>query len=88
MKKNLQISNNIESVILTIYTQDKKLDIPLEIWQVDAICEVLGLCVDTTNLETYKMRSKELVEKDRKMYHKFIKDLNEKERNNDKKISS
>ena len=87
MKKNLQISNNIESVALTICTKDKKLDIPLEVWQIDAICEVIGLCVDSTNLESYKMRSKDLVEKDMKMYHQFIKDFHEKERNN-KEISS
>ena len=37
----------------------RELEIPLEIWQVDVIREMLGLSVDTTNLDTYCMRSKE-----------------------------
>ena len=33
-------------------------------WQVDVICRMLGLSVDTANLDTYSMRSKEQVDSD------------------------
>ena len=59
-KKYAERKDTIKSVRLVIDAHDgRELEIPLEIWQVDVIREMLGLSVDTTNLDTYCMRSKE-----------------------------
>ncbi len=66
----------IESVNLTISSHSgKRLEIPLEVWQVDVISRMLGLCVDTKNLADYKMASKETVDKHMKIYYKAIKEM-------------
>ena len=58
-QKNTERKDGIKSVTLVIDAYDgRKLEIPLEVWQVDVICEMLGLSVDTTNLDTYCIRSK------------------------------
>ena len=60
MKNSIKRKDNIKSVTLVIDAYNgRKLEIPLEVWQVDVIREMLGLSVDTTNLDTYCMRSKE-----------------------------
>ena len=70
MKNNIKRKDNIKSVTLVIDAyDDRKLEIPLEVWQVDIICRMLGLSVDTTNLDTYSMRSKEQVDSDMKIYY-------------------
>ena len=59
-KKYAERKDTIKSVRLVIDAYDgRELEIPLEVWQVDVIREMLGLSVDTTNLDTYCMRSKE-----------------------------
>ena len=64
----------IESVNLTIRTEHGEcLEIPLEVWQVDAISQMLGLSVDTSNLREYKMATKESVNERMAMYYKAIK---------------
>ena len=74
MKNNIKRKDNIKSVTLVIDAyDDRKLEIPLEVWQVDVICRMLGLSVDTANLDTYSMRSKEQVDEDIKMYYKICK---------------
>ncbi len=66
----------IESVSLTISSHSgKQLEIPLEVWQVDVIVRMLGLCVDTKSLADYKMASKETVDEHMKMYYKAIKEM-------------
>ena len=58
MKNNIKRNDNIKSVTLVIDAyDDRKLEIPLKVWQVDVICRMLGLSVDTANLDTYSMRS-------------------------------
>lgn len=53
-KKYTERKDGIKFVTLVIDAYDgRKLEIPLEVWQVDVICEMLGLSVDTTNLDTY-----------------------------------
>ena len=53
-KKYTERKDGIKSVTLVIDAYNgRKLEIPLEVWQVDVICEMLGLSVDTTNLDTY-----------------------------------
>ena len=70
MKNNIKRKDNIKSVTLVIDAyDDRKLEIPLEVWQVDVICRMLGLSVDTANLDTYSMRSKEQVDSDMKIYY-------------------
>ena len=50
MRKKVEGKGNIQSVALTIYAYDgRKLEIPLEDWHVAAVCEMLGLHVDTIN---------------------------------------
>lgn len=84
MKKEIQ-KNNIQAVVLAIYANDgRKLEIPLEVWQVDVICQILGLSVDTSNLVDYQMRSKERVDESMEMYHKVIRSLNSKEQSHTK----
>lgn len=55
----------------------KKLEIPLEVWQVDVVREMLGLCVDTSTLDTYRMRSKERVDENMDVYHRAVRELRE-----------
>lgn len=74
------MKNNIKSVTLVIDAyDDRKLEIPLEVWQVDIICRMLGLSVDTTNLDTYSMRSKEQVDSDMKIYYHTLRNIHNKE---------
>ena len=80
MKNNIKRKDNIKSVTLVIDAyDDRKLEIPLEVWQVDVICRMLGLSVDTANLDTYSMRSKEQVDEDMKMYYHILRNLDNKE---------
>ena len=80
MKNNIKRKNNIKSVTLVIDAyDDRKLEIPLEVWQVDVICRMLGLSVDTANLNTYSMRSKEQVDEDMKMYYHILRNSHNKE---------
>ena len=73
MKNNIKRKDNIKSVTLVIDAyDDRKLEIPLEVWQVDVICRMLGLSVDTANLDTYSMRSKEQGDEDMKMYYHIL----------------
>jgi len=47
------------------------------VWQVDAVREMLGLCVDTNTLDTYRMRSKERVDENMDVYHRAVRELRE-----------
>ena len=79
MKNNIKRKDNIKSVTLVIDAyDDRKLEIPLEVWQVDVICRMLGLSVDTANLDTYSMRSKEQVDEDIKIYNHILINLHNK----------
>lgn len=80
MKNNVKRKDNIKSVTLVIDAyDDRKLEIPLEVWQVDVICRMLGLSVDTATLNTYSMRSKEQVDEDMKMYYHILRNSHNKE---------
>lgn len=82
MKKKTQIEDTVKCVTLDIHTHDgRTLEIPLEVWQVSAICEILGLCVNTAELDTWRMCSKEGVEENMEFYHAAIKNLNRKDGN-------
>ena len=72
-KSNAERKDTIKSVRLVIDAYDgRELEIPLEVWQVDVIREMLGLSVDTTNLDTYCMRSKEQTDENMKIYHHLL----------------
>lgn len=72
-KKYAERKDTIKSVRLVIDAYDgRELEIPLEVWQVDVIREMLGLSVDTTNLDTYCMRSKEHTDENMKIYHHLL----------------
>ena len=67
---------DIESVSLTIISHSgKQLEIPLEVWQVDVISRMLGLCVDTKSLSDYKMAGKDTVDERMEIYYKAIKEM-------------
>ncbi len=85
MQKKVEGKGNIQSVALTIYAYDgRKLEIPLEDWHVAAVCEMLGLHVDTINLDTYRMRNKEQIDEIMEMHHYAIKNLYSKKQDNTK----
>ena len=66
----------IESVSLTIISHSgKQLEIPLEVWQVDVISRMLGLCVYTKSLSDYKMAGKDTVDERMEIYYKAIKEM-------------
>ena len=66
----------IESVSLTIISHSgKQLEIPLEVWQVDVISRMLGLCVDTKSLSDYKKAGKDTVDERMEIYYKAIKEM-------------
>ena len=66
----------IESVSLTIKAHSgQRLEIPLEVWQVDILSKMLGLSVDTTSLASYKMANKETVDERMEIYYKAIKNM-------------
>ena len=72
-KKYTERKDGIKSVTLVIDAYNgRKLEIPLEVWQVDVIREMLGLSVDTTNLDTYCMRRKEQTDEKMKIYHHLL----------------
>lgn len=67
-KKYTERKDGIKSVTLVIDAYNgRKLEIPLEVWQVDVIREMLGLSVDT-----YCIRSKEQTDENMKIYHHLL----------------
>lgn len=51
----------IESVGLTLHSVDGRIkEIPLEIWQVDVICQMLGLSVGLPDLDTCTMADRDI----------------------------
>lgn len=63
MKKRSTAEHLIESVGLTIHAKDgREKEIPLEVWQVDAIAFVLGLHVHLSDLNNYSMSNREQVD--------------------------
>ena len=63
MKNSIKRKDNIKSVTLVIDAyDDRKLEIPLEVWQVD----------------TYSMRSKEQVDSDMKIYYHTLRNIHNK----------
>lgn len=71
----------IESVELTIKTNNgKKKNIPLEVWQVDAIAKILGLQVNISGLDGYKLSSQKVVDDRLSAYYGALKDKSTKEK--------
>ncbi len=67
----------IESVGLTIHGVDGRIkEIPLELWQVDTICQILGLMVRVPDLDDYEMSPKERVAERMELYNNAIKNMN------------
>ena len=78
MRDTTERKDPIQSVKLVVETHGgKRLEIPLAVWQVDAVREMLGLCVDSNTLDTYRMRSRERVDENMAIYHRAVKDLQE-----------
>lgn len=66
----------IESVGLTLHGVDgQRKEIPLELWQVDVICQILGLMVKVPDLDNYQMSPEDIVNERMELYNNAIKDL-------------
>ena len=71
-------NNEISSVTLKVNTNNgESLEIPLEVWQVDAIARMLGLMVKIPLDGTYRMASKDIVEEKMSIYYDACKKKNE-----------
>ena len=78
MRDTTERKDPIQSVKLVVETHGgKRLEIPLAVWQGDAVREMLGLCVDTNTLDTYRMRSKERVDENMDVYYRAVRELRE-----------
>lgn len=78
MRDTTERKDPIQSVKLVVETHGgKRLEIPLAVWQVDTVREMLGLCVDTNTLDTYRMRSKERVDENMDVYYRAVRELRE-----------
>lgn len=67
----------IDSVSIVIRTVDnREKEIPLEVWQVDAIALTLGLQVDLHNLDNVQMSSKEALEERWALYEEAVRNIN------------
>lgn len=82
----------IESVGLTLHSVDGQIkEIPLEIWQVDIICQILGISVRLPDLDDYEMASKDSVNERMEIYNNAIKSIilkNQEEEKSSKKTVS
>ena len=79
------MEKNIQSVGLTLHSVDGQMkEIPLEIWQVDIICQILGLSVRLPDLDDYEMASKDSVNERMEIYNNAIKSMISKNREKEK----
>ncbi len=66
----------IESVGLTFHGLDgQRKEIPLEVWQVEIICQILGLTVKVPDLDDYEMSPKDRVAERMELYNNAMKEL-------------
>lgn len=75
------MEKNIQSVGLTLHSVDGQMkEIPLETWQVDIICKMLGLIVRLPNWDDYEMASKDSVNERMEIYYNAIRSIHSKNR--------
>lgn len=66
----------IENVGLTLHSVNGQIkEIPLEVWQVDIICQILGLIVRIPDLNNYEMSPKDTVMERMELYQNSIKNI-------------
>ena len=66
----------IESVGLTLHGVDgRRKEIPLEVWQVEIICQILGLTVKVPDLDDYEMSPRDRVAERMELYNNAMKEL-------------
>ena len=66
----------IESVGLTLHGVDgQRKEIPLEVWQVEIICQILGLTVKVPDLDDYVMSPRDRVAERMELYNNAMKEL-------------
>lgn len=71
--------NKIKSVKLVIDAVDgQSIEIPMEVWQVGVISQIIGLSVDLSLSGKYAMSSKESVDERMAIYNNALKQLYEK----------
>lgn len=68
------MENKVKQVALVIHMEDgRSKEISLEVWQVDIVAQMLGLRVNLSDLDDYKMSSKANVEERMKRYYTALK---------------
>ena len=66
----LYMEKVIESVGLTLHGLDgQRKEIPLEVWQVEIICQILGLTVKVPDLDDYEMSPRDRVAERMELYN-------------------
>lgn len=66
----------IERVGLKLHSVDGRIkEIPLEIWQVDVICQILGLSVKLPSLDDYEMSPKDRVNERMEIYNSAVRSM-------------
>ena len=69
------MENRVKQVALAIQMEDgRSKEIKLEVWQVDAVAQMLGLRVNLSDLDDYSLSSKEHVEARMSAYHAALKE--------------
>ena len=72
----------VESVSLTIrMTDGRREEIPLEVWQVGIVTQLLGLQVDLKDPKNWRMSSRESCEERFDLYREAVRELHRKNRN-------
>lgn len=68
--------NEIKSVNLSIYAHDgRRMEIPLEEWQVGVITQILGLSADLSLSGQYELSGRKIVEDRMAIYNNAIRQL-------------
>ena len=72
----LYMEKVIESVGSTLHGPDgQRKEIPLEVWQVEIICQILGLTVKVPDLDDYEMSPRDRVAERMELYNNAMKEL-------------
>lgn len=71
----------VKSTGLMIHTEDgREKEIPLEVWQMDIVAQMLGLAVNLSDLNDYRMSPQENVEEHWELYCQAIRNYAEEKR--------
>lgn len=76
MKKEI-----VDSVGLAIRTADgRHKEIPLEVWQAEVLCQILGLNIHLPDLDDYELSGKAVVMERMELYYDAVRQLHHQQR--------